>query len=199
MSLTPGMVRPKDLEHQKEEYTRILDDQQRQAEAVLSQQKARQIEDLRMQAEHQKALAMSHWDKQLRAKEVIAEQEYQQELARLQESTRQLRLALQQQSAQLIVEYSARQVQEEVNLRRYEIDLEHWEAEQELGALRVPSVAEHLRAKGQLAARHQQAARRVVEDLPEFPIDRSLASVSYQGVTSASPYPPAGGRLAAGY
>merc|ERR1719188_1896327 len=124
VGLTAAMASPQDIADQKVANMRSIDEQVQHGEDVLRQETLRQIEHLRLQAEHQKALAASQLDQRLRAQELAAERDYQQEMAQLQDSVRQWRLALQQQAAQLVVEHKARRIQEEVNYRHYEIQLQ---------------------------------------------------------------------------
>merc|ERR1711948_202976 len=116
-SLTAGMVTPEDVAMQKEEYKRGVDEQQKQGEAILNEQTLQQREHIRKQAEQQKALAMGRWDQHLRAQEIIAEQEYQTQLAKLHGTVRKQKVALAKQAAQMVMEYNSRKVQQEINQR----------------------------------------------------------------------------------
>jgi len=171
-SLTYGMVRPEEVVAQKEEYGRNLDEQQRQGREVLTQQTERQREYLRMQAEQQKLIAAGRWDQHLRAQEIQAEQDYQQELAKLREAARELKTALDNQSAQLVVEYNARKAQEELNYRIYEAELREWEEAQSLSADQIRNAEDRLQAQMAFAARRNTAALRHADHLPEIPVDR---------------------------
>merc|ERR1712217_723469 len=189
VSLTAGMVTPEDVAVQKEEYKKGIDDQQKQGEAILNEQTLQQREYIRNQAEQQKALAMGRWDQHLRAQEIIAEQEYQAQLAKLHETVRQQKVALAKQAAQMVMEYNSRKVQQEINTRHYEIQLQHWHANS--ATMDLP-FEDRLRFQAQVAAQQRQAMRRVGDNLPEIPVnmwiggDQGLAG---EALTDESPYP----------
>merc|ERR1719336_2442343 len=128
------MINPWDVAMQKDDYKRNLDEQQRQGVSMLTQQTTRQREYIRMQAEQQKVLVNGRLDQHLRSQEMFAEQEYQRQLATLNEQARQQKLGLQKQASQLIMEYNRRRTQEEINHRQYEIQLQHWGMQQQLAA-----------------------------------------------------------------
>uniref|UniRef100_A0A7S4V3P2 Uncharacterized protein n=1 Tax=Alexandrium monilatum TaxID=311494 RepID=A0A7S4V3P2_9DINO len=128
--LTAGMTTPEDIAAQRQEYSHSIDEQQRRGEAVLSQQAAQQREHLRMQAEQQKVVALGRWDQHLRAQELLAEREYQQQLAALRAAAAEQRAALEERASQLIMDYHARRTQQEVNRRSYQQQVRQWEAEQ---------------------------------------------------------------------
>lgn len=171
-SLTYGMVRPEEVEAQKEEYGRNLDEQQRQGREALMFQTERHREFLRVQAEQQKLIAAGRWDQQLRAQEMQAEQEYQQELAKLREAARELKTALDAQAAQLAVEYHARKTQEELNYRIYEAELREWEEAQGRTADQIRNAEDRLQAQMAFAARRNTSSLRHADGLPEMPMDR---------------------------
>lgn len=192
--LTVGMASPQDVAAQKQEYSRSLDEQQRQGEAILSQQTHQQREHLRLQAEQQKVLAMGRWDQHLRAQELLAEREYQQQLAALREAARQRMATLEEQASQLIMEYNARKAQQEVNLRDYELQVRRWEAEaQHFHTTLGRTAREQSKLQFQLAMHEQQAARRGQDLLPELPVDQWVpgAGPGLFGAErpSSSPYP----------
>lgn len=181
-NLTVGLVSPDEVAQQKEEYCRCLDEQQRHGLEVLKEQIQRQREYIRMQADQQKAIAAGRWDQHLRAQELAAEQEYQHEMAKLQEANRQLKTVLENQAAQLLVEFHARRTQEELNYRAYEVQLKEWE--------------ERLGSQLAFAAHQNTAARRHADQLPELPIDHwkvgTDAGISHnmgQITAGSSPYP----------
>ena len=71
-------------------------------------------------------VATGRWDQHLRAQEIAAEQDFQKALAQLHESSRQMRLKLEEQANQLLVEYQARRSQEEINRHKHEVQLHLW-------------------------------------------------------------------------
>merc|ERR1712039_202256 len=168
VNLTAGMVTPEDVARQKEEYKTTIDEQQRQGEAVLNEQTLQQREHIRMQAQQQKSIAMGRWDQHLRAQEIVAEQEYQQQIAVLHETVRQQKVALAKQAAQMVMEYNSRKVQQEINQRHYEIQLQHWHANS-VGTHR--SFEEQMRYQAQVHAQLRESRRRVGDNLPEVPLN----------------------------
>merc|ERR1712217_995804 len=182
-----------DVAMQKEEYKKGIDDQQKQGEAILNEQTLQQREFIRNQAEQQKALAMGRWDQHLRAQEIIAEQEYQAQLAKLHETVRQQKVALAKQAAQMVMEYNSRKVQQEINQRHYEIQLQHWHANS--ATLDLP-FEDRLRFQAQVAAQQRQAMRRVGDNLPEIPLSTWIGAgqgTSGESFQDQSPYPLAAG------
>merc|ERR1712003_577714 len=131
VSLTASMTNPQDVVMQKEVYKHSLDEQLKQGEALLNQQAMRQQEHIRLQAEQQKALAIGRWDQQLRAQEMAAEQEYQQQLAKLQDDARQKKVLLEKQASEAIMEYNARKTQQEINYRHFQLQMQRWQAQQQ--------------------------------------------------------------------
>merc|ERR1712113_51029 len=128
-----------------------------------------------------------------RAQEIIAEQEYQTQLAKLHETVRQQKVALAKQAAQMVMEYNSRKVQQEINQRHYEIQLQHWHANN--ATMDLP-FEDRLRFQAQVAAQQRQAMRRVGDNLPEVPLNTWIGGG--QGAASEvdpfqSPYPPAAG------
>lgn len=195
-SLTEGMISPADVAKQKEEYKKGIDEQLRQGEAILNEQTLQRTEYIRMQAQQEKALALGRWDQNLRAQEMAAEQEYQLELARLQDLVRRQKAELEKQASQMIMEYNTRKTQQEINQRVYDIQLQHWHAESQMANL---TFEDRLRFQAQLAAHQQHLERRVVDNLPEVPLDlwvpgdRPSSVGAFGSRPSTSPYPLASG------
>lgn len=171
-----------DISLQKEEHKRRLEEQLRQGEDILGQQANRQRDYVRMQAEQQKALATGQCDQQLRVEEISLEQQYQRQLEELHENARRQKLQLHKQASELVLEYNARKAQEEINHRQYEIQLQHWEADNRTGAEMARVAEEQRRAQLELGGglglshlsrqRQEQAAYRAMDGLPEFTVDR---------------------------
>lgn len=132
-NLTAGLAKPEDIERQKDEYKRHVQEELRQGEAMLTQQAQRKKDHARMQAEQQKAIENERCDQLFRTQEMALEQEHQQRLAALHEVVRKQKLVLHQQAAELNVEYQSRKAQEDLSQRQYEIKLQRWEAEQRVG------------------------------------------------------------------
>jgi len=189
-SLTYGLVSPQEVDAQKDEYARSLDQQQQQAREALVQQCDRQREYLRVQAEQQKAIAAGRWDQRFREQEMAAEQEYQQELARVREAARQLKVALEYQAAALVVEYNARKSQEELNYRIYEAEIREWEEFQRMSPGQIQNAEERLQAQLAYARDRDSASWRRLDELPELPVDRwvpegfGAAGSNFGGVAS---------------
>lgn len=189
-SLTYGLVSPQEVDAQKDEYARSLDQQQQQAREALVQQCDRQREYLRVQAEQQKAIAAGRWDQRFREQEMAAEQEYQQELARVREAARQLKVALEYQAAALVVEYNARKSQEELNYRIYEAEIREWEEFQRMSPGQIQNAEERLQAQLAYARDRDSASWRRLDELPELPVDRwvpeglGAAGANFGGVAS---------------
>ncbi|CAK0893292.1 unnamed protein product [Prorocentrum cordatum] len=100
----------------------------------------------------------------------------------LHENARRQKLQLHKQAADLMLEYNARKAQEEINHRQYEIQLQHWEAENRTSAETARASEEQRRAQLELGGglglsqlsrqRQEQAACRATSGLPEFTVDR---------------------------
>lgn len=182
--LTVGMVTLEDVAAQRHEYTRSLDEQQHQGEQLLAQQVVQQREHLKVQAEQQKVLAMGRWDQHLRAQELLAEREYQQQLASLREAAAQQRAVLEEQAAQLVMEYNARKTQQEINKRNYELQIRQWEAQQQqrqqqlLGLDLSRTTKDELRLQVQRAMQQVGSVRRHEGHLPDLPLDSWVPETS---------------------
>lgn len=170
--LTYGLVTPEEVNEKRNEYSRSLDGQQRQARDALVQQFQRQQDYLQLQADQQKAIAAGRWDQRFREEEMQAEQEYQQEVAKLRDAARQLKTALSTQATQLIVEYNSRKVQDELNHRIYEAEFKEWEECQHLTAHQMNNAAERLNAQMAFACANNTTGKRQLGGLPELPVDR---------------------------
>jgi len=190
-SLTRHLPPPDVVNAQKEKNYREVDEQLHQAQVLLEDQTGREKEFLRTQASQAKEVASGRWDQHLRAQEIAAEQDFQKSLAQLHESARQMRLKLEEQAGQLVVEYQARRTQEEINRHKHEVEMHHWEVQQRAG-LRVRSLEEQMvqqqKLQKHLALRHTMVAQRNVDGLPELPLARWEEQPSLAPV-GASPYP----------
>ncbi|CAE8654106.1 unnamed protein product, partial [Polarella glacialis] len=126
-ALTRGHPRPDEIQAEKEREHQHIDLQMQQAQVVLQEQTNKERDFLRSQASQAKEIASGRWDQHLRTQELSAEQEYQQQLAKVHEDARQMRLILEQQSSQLILEYETRRAQEDINHHMHEVELHQWE------------------------------------------------------------------------
>mmetsp|Transcript_57932 Transcript_57932/g.139944 ORF Transcript_57932/g.139944 Transcript_57932/m.139944 type:complete len:162 (-) Transcript_57932:76-561(-) len=157
---------------------------------------------------------MGRWDQHLRAQELLAEREYQQQLATLREAAAQQRAVLEEQSSQLIVEYNARRTQQEINRRNYELQFRSWEAQEQrrqqqlMGLDLSRSTKDELRLQFQSAMQQVGAVRRLEGHLPEVPFNAWVPEISSgfrdPGQVPESPYPLAqppslGGQLGAAF
>lgn len=176
-SMVVGLATPAEIERQKEEHMRDLDEQQRHRKEVLTEQTERQREYIRAQAQQQKAIAAGRWDQHLRAQEIAAEQEYQQQLSKLQEAARQLNTVLENQAAQLIVEYHGRKTQDEFNHRMYDTEMRNYNEQMYLTREQIQNAEDRLRNQLLFAARNNTPAQRKNDGLPEVPLDRWVPAV----------------------
>ncbi|CAE7915477.1 CACNA1G [Symbiodinium necroappetens] len=126
-SLTRHLPPPEVVNAQKEQNYREVDEQLQQAQLLLEEQTKREKEYLRAQATQAKEVLEGRWDQHLRAQEISAEQDFQKSLAQLHESSRMMRLKLEEQASQLVIEYQTRRTQEEINRHKHEVELHHWE------------------------------------------------------------------------
>ncbi|CAE7272498.1 unnamed protein product, partial [Symbiodinium pilosum] len=126
-SLTRHLPPPDVVNAQKEQNYKEVDEQLQQAQILLEEQTKREKEFLRAQAAQAKEVLAGRWDQHLRAQEIAAEQDFQKSLAQLHESARLMRLKLEEQASQLIIEYQTRRTQEEINRHKHEVELHHWE------------------------------------------------------------------------
>ncbi|CAE7946404.1 Gba [Symbiodinium sp. KB8] len=110
LSLCPVSLR-------EEQNYREVDEQLQQAQLLLEEQTKREKEYLRAQATQAKEVLEGRWDQHLRAQEISAEQDFQKSLAQLHESSRMMRLKLEEQASQLVIEYQTRRTQEELQRR----------------------------------------------------------------------------------
>eukprot|EP00930_Biecheleria_cincta_P096551 TRINITY_DN88383_c0_g1_i1.p1 TRINITY_DN88383_c0_g1~~TRINITY_DN88383_c0_g1_i1.p1 ORF type:complete len:313 (+),score=52.59 TRINITY_DN88383_c0_g1_i1:30-941(+) len=192
-TLTAHLPDPEMVNRQKEQNFREVDEHLQQAQLLLEEQTRKEKDFLRAQAVQAKEISSGRWDQHLRAQEIAAEREYQQALAHVHESARQMRLKLEEQSSQLQLEYQTRRTQEEINRHKHEVELHHWEGQQRAG-LRVRSLEDQIfqqqELQKQLALRHSQAAKRGVTGLPELPLARWEAPPAPVPL-GASPYPMA--------
>merc|ERR1712196_672599 len=111
---------------------------------------------VRQQAAQQKAAAHAQLNQQMRAQENACEQEFQQQLALLQQAAYEQKVALETQASQLIMEYNTRKMQEEMHSRQYELQVKHWEAQQEFNAEMTRHSEEQQRTQAELAAKKKQ-------------------------------------------
>ncbi|CAK9032426.1 unnamed protein product [Durusdinium trenchii] len=132
-SLTRHLPPPDVVNAQKEQNYREVDEQLHQAQLLLEDQTRREKDFLRAQASQAKEVAAGRWDQHLRAQEISAEQDFQKSLAELHESARQMRLKLEEQANQLVVEYQARRTQEDINRHKHEVEMHHWEGRAVVG------------------------------------------------------------------
>eukprot|EP00931_Biecheleriopsis_adriatica_P008466 TRINITY_DN10964_c0_g1_i2.p1 TRINITY_DN10964_c0_g1~~TRINITY_DN10964_c0_g1_i2.p1 ORF type:complete len:317 (-),score=70.16 TRINITY_DN10964_c0_g1_i2:22-900(-) len=189
--LTRNVPSPEAVQAKKEQNFRDVDEHLQQAQLLLEEQTRVEKEFLRTQAAQAKEVAQGRWDQHLRTQELAAEQEYQKSLATIHESSRMMKLKLEEQAGQLTLEYQTRRTQEEINRHKHEVELHHWESQQRAG-LRVRTLEEQIAQQKtlqqQLALRHNQAAKRSVGGLPELPLARWEDTPA--GVPlGASPYP----------
>jgi len=159
--LTAGLVGPDEIARQKDECSKALDEQEQQGREALVVQMQRQREYIRTQAEQQKQIAAGRWDQHLHSQEMAAEQEYQAQLGAAREAAAQLRTVLENQAAQLVVEYKARKA-----------ELREWEMTRHLTPEQLLNAEERLRAQMAFAAQRNTVSVRREEGLPELPLSR---------------------------
>eukprot|EP00439_Symbiodinium_sp_Y106_P060566 s714_g8.t5 len=126
-SLTRHLPPPEVVNAQKEQNYREVDEQLQQAQLLLEEHTKREKEYLRAQATQAQEVLAGRWDQHLRAQEISAEQDFQKSLGQLHESSRMMRLKLEEQASQLVIEYQTRRTQEEINRHKHEVELHHWE------------------------------------------------------------------------
>jgi len=144
--------------------------QHKENEAILQQQADHEIHHARSAAERYKALVLGRLEVQMREEEMAAEHEYQNQLAQLREAACRKRAALEKQAGDLVMEYSARKAQDDMNRKQHQMQLQQWE----VGRLEEPHVAsgpEPLRLMPQLTAQPQHINRRIEAGLPELPVN----------------------------
>eukprot|EP00439_Symbiodinium_sp_Y106_P060454 s714_g8.t3 len=151
-SLTRHLPPPEVVNAQKEQNYREVDEQLQQAQLLLEEHTKREKEYLRAQATQAQEVLAGRWDQHLRAQEISAEQDFQKSLGQLHESSRMMRLKLEEQASQLVIEYQTRRTQEEINRHKHEVELHHWEvllATLSISPLPRPALRLHCRRLGQ--------------------------------------------------
>jgi len=166
--LTDGMPNPREVAEQKQEFARHIMVQQKENEAILQQQADHEKEHARLAADRYKALVLGRLEVQMREEEMAAEHEYHNQLANLREAACRKRAALEKQAGDLVMEYSARKAQDDMNKRNHQMQFHQWEAGRQDKALLEPPRSETLMQ--QLAAKPDQMSRRVDARLPELPV-----------------------------
>lgn len=171
--LTEGMPNPQDVAQQKQEFNRQIMVQHNQAQAVLQQQADYEIQHARSAAERYKALVLGRLEVQMREEELAAEHEYHNQLAYLREEAARKRAAVEQQAADLVIEYTARAAQGEINRRNHQMQYGQWEARRQEQLVSMPTVSESgcLQSLQQHAAQPQHMNKRADAGLPELPVN----------------------------
>merc|ERR1712139_629579 len=92
-------------------------------------------------------------DEQANAQETAIHQEFQQQLALLQEAGAQQKMRLEQQALQLTLEYQRKRAQEDLQMKQYNAQRDHFNAQQkflqEMGKLQEASGAWNAAVEGQ--------------------------------------------------
>lgn len=195
-----GLITVDEVTIQKEELRKTLDLQLQQAEASLREQAARQREYLRSQAEQARVMVRARWDQQLRAQELAAEQGHMQEIQRLQEELRAAQASVRSQATQMVLAYHQRKVEQDMNLSRFNTELQQWEADYMLKAhfLQSGQVKSEADLQRMLVLRQNQVQQRAMQHLPELPltgwdrVDLPLPAAAEPSWSSRS-YPTGGG------
>merc|ERR1719410_2374707 len=171
--LTDGMPNPREVPEQKQEFTRHIMVQQKENEAILQQQADHEKEHARLAADRYKALVLGRLEVQMREEEMAAEHEYHNQLANLREAACHKRAALEKQAADIVMEYSARKAQDDMNRRNHQVQFHQWEAGRQDKAFLEPAGPEmsSMRLMQQFAAQPQHVTRRVDAGLPELPVN----------------------------
>jgi len=184
--LTDGMPNPQEVAQQKQEFARHIMVQHKENEAILEQQAEHEIQHARRAAERYKALVLGRLEVQRREEEMAAEHEYHTQLANLREAACQKRAALEKQAGDLVMEYSARKAQDDMNRRNHQIQFQQWEAGRNEQMFLEPPESEsgRLRLMQQLGAQHQEMKKRVDAGLPELPVNGWVPEVA--GLNQAS-------------
>lgn len=194
-----GLLTVDEVTIQKEELRKTLDLQLQQAEACLREQAARQREYLRSQAEQARVVVRARWDQQLRAQELAAEQGHMQEIQRLQEELRAAQASVRSQATQMVLAYHQRKVEQDMNLARFNTELQQWEADYMLKAhfLQSGQVKSEADLQRMLVLRQSQVQQRAMQHLPELPltgwdtVDLPLPAAA-KPPWSSGPYPTGG-------
>jgi len=172
--LTDGLPNPQEVAQQKQEFARDIMVQHKANQAILQQQLDHEIQHARSAADRYKALVLGRLEVQMREEEMSTEHEYHNQLALLHEAACRKRAALEKQAGDLVMEYSARKAQDDMNRKQHQQQFQHWEAgrqEQTLVEPPVGSGPEPLRLIQQVAAQPQHMNRRVEAGLPELPVN----------------------------
>jgi len=179
--LTEGLPNPQEVAQQKQEFARHIMVEHTENKAALQQQADQEKEFARVTAERYKALILGRLEVQMREEEMAAEHEYHNQLANLREAACQKRAALEKQASDLVVEYSARKAQDDVNRRNHQMQFHQWEAGRPDKAFLEPpgSEAPSLRLKQQFATQPQHMSRRMDAGLPELPVNGWVPEVAY--------------------
>merc|ERR1712096_298610 len=118
-SLLSGVPDPAAVEAQKAGYLRSIDEQLKNAQALLDQQHKQQIEYMRANAEQQKKQFGFQKDLEAEQGRMALNQQYAAHLNQLDDAARQQKFTLEQQSAQLIADYNQKKAHEALMSEQY--------------------------------------------------------------------------------
>lgn len=173
VNLTHGLPNPEEVAQQKQEFARHIMVQHRENEAILQQQSEHELQHARSAAERYKALILGRLEVQMREEEMAAEHEYHNQLANLREEACRKRALLEKQASDLVMEYSARKAQDDLNKRNHQMQFSQWETGRQHQAFPEPPGSESGRShlSLQLSPQPPAVSRRMNAGLPEIPLN----------------------------